>query len=101
MYWAKEYHIDGFRFDLVGLIDTVTIQQIVDDVHGILFPLLQKDILLNDTFQSRAFHKLSKSKHPLRGFRNALLSNTDANGCFRDKMDLSVSSFGGDLHDRI
>ena len=21
LYWAKEYHIDGFRFDLMGLLD--------------------------------------------------------------------------------
>lgn len=27
-YWAKEYHIDGFRFDLVGLIDVETIKEI-------------------------------------------------------------------------
>ena len=28
VYWAREYHIDGFRFDLVGLIDAETIQEI-------------------------------------------------------------------------
>ena len=28
VYWAKEYHIDGFRFDLVGLIDVETMQAI-------------------------------------------------------------------------
>ncbi len=28
VYWATEYHIDGFRFDLVGLIDTETIKEI-------------------------------------------------------------------------
>ena len=33
LYWHQEYHIDGFRFDLVGLLDATTINQIVDEVH--------------------------------------------------------------------
>lgn len=28
IYWAKEYHIDGFRFDLMGLIDIETMREI-------------------------------------------------------------------------
>ncbi|XJS10066.1 type I pullulanase [Aerococcaceae bacterium WGS1372] len=27
-YWAKEYHIDGFRFDLMGIHDTETMNQV-------------------------------------------------------------------------
>ena len=33
-YWVEEYHIDGFRFDLVGLLDTQTVNDIVESVHA-------------------------------------------------------------------
>ena len=32
-YWAKEYHIDGFRFDLMGLIDKVTMREITEELR--------------------------------------------------------------------
>ena len=35
LYWTKEYHIDGFRFDLVGLIDVDTINELIEKVHAI------------------------------------------------------------------
>ena len=28
LYWAQEYHIDGFRFDLMGLYDVETINAV-------------------------------------------------------------------------
>ena len=34
-YWAKAYNIDGFRFDLMGLIDIGTMLEIVESLHKI------------------------------------------------------------------
>ena len=37
LYWVKEYHIDGFRFDLMGLLDTnlmETLQKELDRLYG-------------------------------------------------------------------
>lgn len=34
-YWVEEYHIDGFRFDLMGLIDTETMTRITSQVKEI------------------------------------------------------------------
>ncbi|MDO5411307.1 MAG: type I pullulanase [Lachnospiraceae bacterium] len=37
LYWAKEYHIDGFRFDLMGLLDVDLMNRIrkeLDDLYG-------------------------------------------------------------------
>lgn len=35
LYWAKEYHIDGFRFDLMGVHDITTMNSIADSLHAI------------------------------------------------------------------
>lgn len=34
-YWATQYHIDGFRFDLMGLIDVTTMQLIRKELNKI------------------------------------------------------------------
>ena len=34
-YWAKEYHVDGFRFDLMALHDIQTMQEIEAAVHAV------------------------------------------------------------------
>lgn len=41
LYWAREYHIDGFRFDLMGVHDIQTMNLVSQDLHA-----YRPDILL-------------------------------------------------------
>jgi pullulanase len=41
LYWMNEYHIDGFRFDLMGVHDIATMNLISDSVH-----LLRPDVII-------------------------------------------------------
>lgn len=34
-YWATEYHVDGFRFDLMGIHDIETMNEISDALHAV------------------------------------------------------------------
>ncbi|MBR1482867.1 MAG: type I pullulanase [Ruminococcus sp.] len=45
-YWAKEYHIDGFRFDLMGLHDVTTMNAIRDALDGLYEDGSGKQILM-------------------------------------------------------
>lgn len=40
-YWVEEYHVDGFRFDLMGIHDIQTMNQLSKELHAI-----KADILL-------------------------------------------------------
>lgn len=39
-YWVEEYHVDGFRFDLLGLFDKETVEKISEELHRILPDIL-------------------------------------------------------------
>lgn len=38
LYWAEEYHVDGFRFDLMGLIDTDTMNELTRELREQIDP---------------------------------------------------------------
>lgn len=90
LYWAKEYHIDGFRFDLVGLIDVDTINEIVEELHAI-----DPSILLYGEGWSIAT-KVTKEDVDLATQGSAIL--TPGFGYFNDAIrdDIKGSVFGAE-----
>ncbi|MFO7815638.1 MAG: type I pullulanase [Halanaerobiales bacterium] len=84
-YWVKEYHIDGFRFDLMGLMDKETMYTIENVLHD-----MNSDILLyGEPWAAEPPHledhqKIGKGDqrdHNIAffndNFRDALKGNTD------------------------
>ena len=88
-YWANEYHIDGFRFDLMGCIDTTTMNMVrlaLDEIdHRILIygepwtaDLGENGISFDDACVKENAHKLSSRIAMFNdSFRNALKGNND------------------------
>ncbi len=88
-YWANEYHIDGFRFDLMGCIDTTTMNMVrlaLDEIdHRILIygepwtaNLGENGIPFEDACVKENAHKLSSRIAMFNdAFRNALKGNND------------------------
>ena len=89
LYWHNEYHIDGFRFDLVGLIDTVTINKLVADVHAI-----DPDIIfygegwaMDDTAMTKDGYDLAKQSNSSKTPGFAYFSDTIRNGIAGSDVD--------------
>ena len=88
IYWAKEYHIDGFRFDLMGVLDIDTMNVIAERLKEI-----RPDIYLYGegwnggpsslAEEKRAF-KASAKKMPGIGMFNADIRDTIKGSVFYD-----------------
>ena len=80
-YWVQEYHVDGFRFDLMGIHDIETMNMISKELH-----LIKPDILLYGEGWTASSSPLPDSLRALK--KNAHLLN-----------DIAV--FSDDLRDGI
>lgn len=85
LYWLEEYKVDGFRFDLMALIDIDTVEEIVEELKAI-----KSDVLIYGEPWTAGETPLSDSKTTSKGkqvgkgfaffnseFRNAIKGDND------------------------
>lgn len=89
LYWAREYHIDGFRFDLMGLIDIGTmteIRQRLDELDPSILTIGEGWVMDTELAPERRANQHNSSRMPRIG---------QFNDGFRDAVKGSIF-----LHDR-
>jgi pullulanase len=72
-YWAKEFKIDGFRFDLMGLIDYETMNELRQDLHDISEKIIvygEGWNMYSSNLTDRMAHMTNKRVIPTIGFFN-------------------------------
>ncbi len=116
-YWVKEYHIDGFRFDLMGIHDVETMNAISKTLHDI-----KPDILLYGEGWAAGASPLPEIKRALKhnepmldriavfsddirdGIKGSVFSHTDkgfAMGNVKDKASVEYGIVAAGLHPQI
>ncbi len=75
LYWLKEYHLDGFRFDLMGLHDVETMQEIERAVHEV-----NPNAILYGEGWTGGSTTLSATKQAVLANIRAVNENTQTNG---------------------
>ena len=93
VYWATEYHIDGFRFDLMGCIDTTTMNLVrvaLDEIDSRILTygepwcadMGDNGLTFEEASVKENAHKLSSRVGMFNDtFRNALKGNNDDASC--------------------
>ncbi len=82
LYWAEEYHLDGFRFDLMGIHDTETMTALAKRLHDEVDPSI---IIYGEGWNA--------GDSPLPEDKRALKANTP-------KMN-GVAAFSDDIRDAL
>ncbi|SEU23739.1 type I pullulanase [Paenibacillus sp. NFR01] len=83
LYWAKEYHMDGFRFDLMGLMDIDTMQEIrrrLDEVDPSILTIGEGWIMETELAPEKQANQMNANALPgighfNDGFRDAVKGN--------------------------
>jgi len=91
MYWVKEYHIDGFRFDLMGVHDIKTMNRIAAALHKV-----KPDILLYGEGWTAGDSPLPDSLRALK--KNA--ARLDRIAVFSDDVRDGIKGSVFDINDR-
>jgi pullulanase len=91
LYWAKEYHIDGFRFDLMGVHDITTMNLLSDSLHR-----LRPDILLYGEGWTAGDSPFPDSARALKGN----VARLHGIAVFGDDMRDGIKGSVFDVHDK-
>lgn len=91
LYWVQEYHIDGFRFDLMGVHDIKTMNLIADALHKV-----KPDILLYGEGWTAGESPLPDSLRALK--KNA--AKLDRIAVFSDDVRDGIKGSVFDINDR-
>ncbi|WP_310550518.1 type I pullulanase [Paenibacillus glufosinatiresistens] len=70
LYWAKEYHFDGFRFDLMGLMDYDTINEVrrrLDEIDPTIMTIGEGWIIDTELDTNRLAHQKNSKEMPRIG----------------------------------
>ena len=92
-YWAKEYHIDGFRFDLMGLTDITTMKEIRFRLNKI-----DKTIILYGEGWTGGMSPLPERDAALKF--NTVKFTSSQIACFNDNIRDGVKGHVFDLYER-
>ena len=79
LYWATDYKVDGFRFDLMGLIDFETMNELRQDLHDISNHIIvygEGWNMYSSNLTDRMAHMSNKKVIPSIGFFNDRFRDT-------------------------
>ena len=88
LFWASEYKIDGFRFDLMGLIDYETMNELAQELHDINPRIIcygEGWNMYSSNLSDRMAHMGSKKVIPTIGFFNDKFRETIKGSTFNPK----------------